>query len=285
MLPLAKILWFEATARERPARQPEPCEAMVDPAQVDGYAESYRWGGPGTALLLLHLHHLSRRLRPGDVVVDLACGPGPLILELAPLYPGVRFIGADLSPTMLDRLRRRAQERGLANVEVLEEDIRTLPSLGERAADWVICTAALHHVPTEADLDAVFQRVRTLLKPGGGFYFFDFGLLRSEQARALFVADMARKAPPVTTQDYAVSLAAAFPVERVGLLAERWLPRPFELRKSLGLDFYYFLMSPPRTAPDAVLKRAIAERSHYLTPAMWAEYVMLRFLNRRFRYR
>src|SRR5688572_20159869 len=133
-------------ARERPARQPESSEAMDDVEQVRSYVKAYEWGGPTSALQLHHLRELSRMIRPGDTVLDLACGPGPLLLELAPLFPQTTFIGVDLSGTMLEYLREEIAARGLANVSVLQEDIRSLPSVGTGTVDLVISTSALHHL-------------------------------------------------------------------------------------------------------------------------------------------
>lgn len=281
MLPIPLIIWHEWRARRtQPRRQPEPHEAMDDAEQVRAYVKAYEWGGPTSALQLHHLRELARMIRPGDTVVDLACGPGPLLLELAPLFPDASFIGADLSPTMLGHLREEARTRGLKNLTVLEEDIRTLPSIADGTVDLVISTSALHHLPEEAGSVDVFRRCRSLLKPGGGFYFFDFGLLRSPATRALFVADVARLAPAVTATDYAQSLDAAFPIDWVFAVARQELPRPFKCTRSAFIDICYFLQSHPRTAPSPVVEAYVSRRWEQLPTTMRIEHVMLRWLRR-----
>lgn len=280
MLPLPRILWHEYTSRARPMRVPEP-EAMTDAAQVAAYVKAYEWGGPTSALQLHHMRELAVMIRPGDVVVDLACGPGPLLLELAPMYPQTRFIGADLSPTMLDYLRRNAAERGLANISVLQEDIRFLPSLQGQRVDLVISTSALHHLPDEASLRQVFERVGTLLAPGGGFYFFDFALLKSARTRSLFVAEVARLAPAITVHDYEVSLQAAYPMDFVLQTAAAALPRPYTASPSALVDFLYFLQSPARTSPAAPVRERLDAVWRGLSPAMKLEHLMLRVMRRR----
>ena len=279
MLPLPKILWYEYTSPQRPARITEP-EAMTDAAQVAAYVKAYEWGGPTSALQLHHMRELAAMIRPGDVVVDLACGPGPLLLELAPLYPDASFIGADLSPTMLEHLRRSAAERGLHNVSVLQEDIRTLPSLQGRRVDLVISTSALHHLPDEDGLRQVFERIRTLLAPEGGFYLFDFALLKSARARSLFVAEVAKLAPAITVQDYDVSLQAAYPVDFVMQTAAAALPRPYTASPSALVDFFYFLQSPARTSPPAQVQARLDAVWRGLSPAMKMEHLMLRVMRR-----
>jgi SAM-dependent methyltransferase len=280
MLPIPKIVWFEATSKSRPARQPEPDEAMDDPEQVRSYVQAYEWGGPTSALQLHHLHELSTRIRPGDTVLDLACGPGPLLLELAPIYPDVQFIGADLSAPMLGYLEREAEARELHNITTLREDIRTLPGLSEGAADLVISTSALHHVPDEESLRQVFLRIRSLLKPGGGFYLFDFAQLKSSEARNLCVAEVAKLAPPLTARDFDLSLKAAFPFDLVLDLAQKELPRPFIAAASALMDFFYFLQTPARAARTDRARERIAELWPKLQAGMKIEHLMLRRLRR-----
>jgi len=280
MLPVPKIVWLEMTSPQRPARITEP-EAMTDAEQVASYVKAYEWGGPTSALQLHHMRELASLIRPGDVVVDLACGPGPLLLELAPLYPEVEFIGADLSPTMLEHLQRAAREQGLPNVSVLQEDIRTLPSLEGRKVDLVISTSALHHLPDEDSLRQVFTRMNSLLGADGGFYLFDFGLLRSARTREIFVAEVAKLAPPITAHDYDVSLQAAYPVDFVLESARAALPRPYVEAPCAFVDFFYFLQTAPRTTPSPKIQARLDEIWRGLSVPMKAEHAMLRMLRRR----
>lgn len=248
MLPLHKIIWHEWLARnQRPIRVPEPSEAMEDHDQIRAYVQAYEWGGPTTALQLYHLKRLSTLIRPGDTVLDLACGPGPLLLELAALYPDCRFIGADLSRPMLSVLQETCAERGLRNVETICEDIRYLPSVPDGTIDLIITTSALHHLPDEASLEQVFERVRSLLKADGGLYIFDFALVKSQRTRDLLVADVAKQAPAITAVDYAHSLRAAFPVTEVIELARRVLPFPVQVQVSSLIDFFYFMRTGDRS--------------------------------------
>jgi len=51
-------------------------------------------------------------LEPGDAVMDLGCGPGPLAIEFARL--GLKVTGVDPEPEMLDAAREAAREAGVA---------------------------------------------------------------------------------------------------------------------------------------------------------------------------
>jgi arsenite methyltransferase len=281
MLPIPLIIWHEATTAIRPERINEPQESMDDPAQVEAYIQAYEWGGPTSALQLHHLRELSRMIRPGDTVVDLACGPGPLLLELAKIYPDTRFIGADLSPTMLAYITSEADRLGLKNVEVLCEDIRDLPSLQDGQVDMVITTSALHHLPDHGVLRQVFRKIKSLLKKDGGFYIFDFGQLKSSKTRELCVAEVAKLAPPLTAHDYDLSLQAAYPIELVFETAREELPRPYTASTSAFVDFFYFLQTGQRTEPSEAALARIDACSKTLSVAMKIEHVMLRTLRRK----
>lgn len=250
MLPIHKLIWHEWRARhEQPVRVPEPSETMEDPEQIRAYVKAYEWGGPTSALQLYHIGQLSTLIRPGDTVLDLACGPGPLLLELAALYPDCWFIGADLSRPMLDVLAQTCAERGITNVRTLCEDIRELCGVEQGTVDVVISTSALHHLPDSESLGRVFGRLCDLLRPEGGVYLFDFGLVRSQATRDLLVADVARKAPKVTALDYHHSLRAAFVIDEVAALASRHLPSRARTASSRFVDFLYVIRTPARVAP------------------------------------
>lgn len=281
MIPVHQIIWHEFTATHRPERVNEPSETMDGLEQVRAYVKAYEWGGPTSALQLHHIKELSLMIRPGATILDLACGPGPLLLELAELYPDCHFIGADLSPLMLEFLQVEARARGLSNVTVLLEDIRVLPSLAQRKVDLVISTSALHHLPSEDDLRQVFARFKSLLNEGGGFYIFDFALLKSDASRRLLVQELSKLAPPLTTHDYDMSLRAAFPLGKVLELANEVLPRPFVGMASLFVDFFFFLQTPKvLSAAPAAAQAKMAQIWRNLSLAMKVEYLMLRAMRR-----
>lgn len=281
MVPIPKIIWSEHRATTPSPRVIEPEQVMEQSDQVDSYVEAYAAGGPTAALQLHHVKELTLLIRPGDAVLDLACGPGPLLLELALIYPDVRFVGADLSATMLDHLERQAKSRDLANVAVVRDDIRTLTSIGDARFDLVISTSALHHLPDENSLREVLRRVRSVLRPNGGFYMFDFALLKSDRTRKLFVSDLARSAPPLTVHDYALSLKAAFPLDVVLRLAEEELPKPFSAFSSAFVDFCFFLQSPSRTRRTSRAAAHVVRQWASLPVGLKVEHVALRALRRR----
>lgn len=51
-----------------------------------------------------------------DVIVDYGCADGALILFLAPLFPGVDFIGYDFDKAMIEKAEQKKSEKGYTNV-------------------------------------------------------------------------------------------------------------------------------------------------------------------------
>ena len=93
--------------------------------------------------------------------LDFGCGTGLVTLRLQPLVR--RIVGVDSSRGMLSVLERKAQERGLSNLELLFCDMEK----GEQPAGrfhLVVSSMTLHHVPDPARLFTLFH---DLLLPGG----------------------------------------------------------------------------------------------------------------------
>lgn len=110
-------------------------------------------------------------------VLDLGCGSGRDVYALAQLVGASgRVVGVDMTPEQLSVARRHqafhAARFGFDNVSFIEGDIECLGDLGlERASFDVIVSNCV--VNLCQDKLAVLKGVRSLLKPGGEFYFSD----------------------------------------------------------------------------------------------------------------
>jgi arsenite methyltransferase len=136
---------------------PEPELSRVPDASVESFA--------GVAN-----HWLLGRIDPGAVVLDLGCGAGTDLLIAAQMTgPAGRVIGIDMTASMLDLARASASEMGLANVELHEALIESVP-LEDASVDIVISNGVIDLVP---DKDAVLDEIDRVLRPGGRLQLAD----------------------------------------------------------------------------------------------------------------
>jgi SAM-dependent methyltransferase len=102
--------------------------------------------------------------RPGDIVLELAAGPGDVGFLTAPLVgDDGRLISSDFSSEMVEVARRRTAELGLQNVEHRVIDAEEIP-LGDDSVDGIICRFGFMLMP---DPDAALAETRRVLRPGG----------------------------------------------------------------------------------------------------------------------
>ena len=116
--------------------------------------------GPATERLL--------EVRPGQRILDIACGNGVVARRLAEL--GARVVAIDFSAAFLDAARTRATAHA-DQIEYLLVDATSqdqLLALGERRFDGAVCNMALMDIAT---IDPLLQALSRLLKPTGRFVF------------------------------------------------------------------------------------------------------------------
>jgi demethylmenaquinone methyltransferase/2-methoxy-6-polyprenyl-1,4-benzoquinol methylase len=102
-------------------------------------------------------------VRPGDVVVDLACGHGNFTLEWARLAgPDGLVIGLDLSRSMLPRAAARVARARAANVLLIHGNAQQLP-IASGAVRRVNCSGGFHAFP---DLPRALREIARISTPG-----------------------------------------------------------------------------------------------------------------------
>jgi len=107
-----------------------------------------------------------RALAPSRVL-DLGCGGGHVAYRAAACAREV--VACDLTPGMLDAVRRTATERGLTNVIVQQAPAEQLP-FDDDAFDVVVARYTTHHW---RDAAAGLREARRVLKSGGRAIFID----------------------------------------------------------------------------------------------------------------
>jgi SAM-dependent methyltransferase len=101
------------------------------------------------------------RARPAGTVLDLGCGPGQLLGELARRRSDLRLVGVDGDGECLRRARVRCPEAELVEADLEHPAADTiLPG----SVDVIVSSHALEHL---ADPVAVLQRWSSLVGPGG----------------------------------------------------------------------------------------------------------------------
>lgn len=105
-----------------------------------------------------------RGLAPHRVrLLDVACGTGRVLQQLATTHPQLRYHGVDLSPFYVKAARRRL--RDVAEVSLLVENAEHLPYVDDHF-DVVTSVYLFHELPRNARRNVVREMFR-VLRPGG----------------------------------------------------------------------------------------------------------------------
>jgi ubiquinone/menaquinone biosynthesis C-methylase UbiE len=113
---------------------------------------------------------------PEDNVLDLACGPGLLVLAFARVVR--HAIGIDLTPAMLEQARKAQLEQGLTNVSWQQGDVTSLP-YPDAKFSIVSSRFLLHHV---LDPLTVLREMKRVCRPGGRVVVADTAPIASKAA-------------------------------------------------------------------------------------------------------
>lgn len=107
--------------------------------------------------------------KPGLKVVDIATGPGFLLLELAMLLDNSVLVAHDSSFAMLEIAVEEAKKYD-KQISVCESPAESI-TLENDSADLVLCKQLLHEA---ADYSKVIAEICRILKPGGKAFIIDF---------------------------------------------------------------------------------------------------------------
>ena len=142
------------------------CGAPADISREVGYRDADLAAIPADADLGLGCGNpvALADLQPGETVLDLGSGAGmDAFLAASKVGPGGRVIGVDMTPAMLERARRNAEQGGHANVEFREGLIEALP-LDDASVDAILSNCVINLSPQK---DRAFREARRVLRPGG----------------------------------------------------------------------------------------------------------------------
>jgi ubiquinone/menaquinone biosynthesis C-methylase UbiE len=239
---------------------------MNDPAHVAAYAESGRVNGLMAAANLFHTAQVSQSLVGCELALDLGCGPGTQLVQVAELNPDVRFVGVDLAENMLNEAQRYASSRNVQNITWHRGDICALTGFEADSFDAVISTMTLHHLPSRQHLDHCFEQINRVLKPGGALYLADFGHLKCDSSISHFVGMHKDTLPPEVCLDYEHSLRAAFEVRDFRDAAYTQLSFPASVYATFLVPLLVIVKTPTRSAPSIALRDQLTILHNRLSP-------------------
>jgi ubiquinone/menaquinone biosynthesis C-methylase UbiE len=104
---------------------------------------------------------------PADTLLDIGTGAGHTAIAFAPAVK--RVIAYDLTPQMLEEVRRNATAKGVTNVEIRQGAAESLP-YPDASFELVSCRLTTHHF---ADLSQALAEMARVLKPGGKLIIMD----------------------------------------------------------------------------------------------------------------
>jgi ubiquinone/menaquinone biosynthesis C-methylase UbiE len=185
------------------------------------------------------------RLTSGASVIDIGCGSGLAIIELAKAFPKSLFVGYEASDQVLQRAEANLSDAGVSNVRFV--DVRVTPPQPNHTADLVLSFDALHDM---LHPDGVARLVHGLLKPDGVWFVLEI------PCEATFEENLAKNRLNVAVT-YATSLVACLPSslsEPGGAgLGTCGLPEPAMRELALAAGFTRFRRLP-EPSPHALFE-------------------------------
>ena len=128
----------------------------------DLHMDMLRESGSRSDAHIARYHHAIKFIRPGDAVLDAACGLGYGIHVVGSLTKARSFLGIDGSDYAVDYARQNFSSVNTTfHQGLLPDCLATIP---DNSIDHVLCFETLEHVSDPVRLLAEFQRILT---PGG----------------------------------------------------------------------------------------------------------------------
>jgi ubiquinone/menaquinone biosynthesis C-methylase UbiE len=115
-----------------------------------------------------------------DTIADLGAGNGFFSIPFAKLTKG-KIIAVDIEPMMLEKLKTRAEDAGVTNIEYVESSLEELAFKPE-SVEKVITSLVLHEVK---DLDKVLLHIFHMLKPHGRALIIEWEKVESKSGPPL----------------------------------------------------------------------------------------------------
>ncbi len=115
-------------------------------------------------------------MTPGDTALEIGCGTGRNLVQLARRYPGTQLFGLDISAAMLETAQSATERAGLEpRISLAQGDATGFDPaavFGHSLFDRVYFSYTLSMIP---DWAAALRMAMQLVAPGGSLHIVDFG--------------------------------------------------------------------------------------------------------------
>lgn len=257
-LDLLKMFLRELVGVRSLSRSLHPLSSISVEARIDAMGHGGSAKGRTAAGYLFHSTQICRTIQGCRTIVDLGCGIGVQLFQVAQLNPQVQFIGVDKSPAMLDAAVCYAEANSIENVGFLSDDFTDLRSIRSASVDGVISTMSLHHLSDTGELSRCFSEISRILRPGGATYIEDFGRLKCERSVDYFVSRGALGKRDRFSELYEASMRAAFLAEELSAYAGSILPTRARVFSTFPIPFLVVVKTPGSDL-TAIQKQVLAE--------------------------
>ena len=130
-------------------------------------------------LVLPRLPGLSQQLQDGGRLLDVGCGGGWAVVQIAERFPAISCVGIDVEPYSVDLAQQLIRERGLA--DRCEARLLSTDQLDEPEAYDIATSFLVVHEIAPALKQPAFSAIARALKPGGYFLIFDEAYPETDQ--------------------------------------------------------------------------------------------------------
>lgn len=154
-------------------------ESMDNPAIAAAFNRVAGW--PQMRLLRWYVLQRIKNLVSKGEAIDIGCGPGHLVFDLARQLPDLQLTGIDMSDEVLEQAESFAAQHGYGSrVQFKKGSAEEVP-FADGSFDLVVSTLSLHHWREPA---AVLNEIARIVRPGGTFLIFD---LRRDMAPPFYL--------------------------------------------------------------------------------------------------
>jgi ubiquinone/menaquinone biosynthesis C-methylase UbiE len=114
-------------------------------------------------------------VKPGSVVLDLACGRGDYSVYFSEIVGEQGIVYAlDLWEEGIMLLEKRIEKQNISNIIPLISDAARLIEIDDCSVDMCLMATVLHDFEEAGQAEAVLKNVKTILKPNGCLAVLEF---------------------------------------------------------------------------------------------------------------